>query len=104
MKAKKLLIWMWVGLALLAFAGIDSAQADKIFSLSTLSDWEEAMANGHIRRATQYEWDRYMEQSFEFSEGLPYPYSDSFKPAEFLGPYEGGGEHKFLPGDVYEYP
>jgi len=70
---KKLLIWLWVGVALLSFSGIKSAQAqavdaffdvgannDPYLEVTTGEDWVEALYGCVMKAGTNEQWMDYM--------------------------------------------
>ncbi|KPK76605.1 MAG: hypothetical protein AMJ79_06090 [Phycisphaerae bacterium SM23_30] len=87
MKAKKLLIWTWVGLVLLVFTG--AARADSFFDILTPADWEENLYAGHLRTMTELEWGDYMFDwnNPDFVEGEPYLFNEYQSPGLYV--YEG---------------
>ncbi len=79
----------WGALALSAVLVVGAAaSADVYFEIRTMSEWDEALATGHVVPFTTPQWDQYFDEWLMFTEeGDPYPPTQFIEPV--LYPYEG---------------
>ncbi len=81
-----------LGIFLISLALTGTVFSSPYFALNNPMDWEDALANGHIRPIGPIEWQDYMAKWQDPSEGEPYPDNVFFDAQLYV--YGGGADNE----------